>query len=128
VKEDEMGTKNEPGKFDCYAAAGPDEPMFVLLGRDATAPFLVFAWVALRMEMGDTDDEKLGEAVSCAAKMHLHAASIGKGAELAKAAAAFSSLLDYALTTDELAEFFAIALVEPKKVVESFRAACFEDR
>ncbi|HAW11807.1 MAG TPA: aspartate decarboxylase, partial [Chloroflexi bacterium] len=29
-----MGTKNNPGKFDCYDDAHPDEPMFVLLGRD----------------------------------------------------------------------------------------------
>jgi hypothetical protein len=28
-----MGTKNVPGKFDCYANALPDEPTFVLLGR-----------------------------------------------------------------------------------------------
>ena len=26
-----MGTKNNPGKFDCYANAKPDEPLFVLL-------------------------------------------------------------------------------------------------
>ena len=25
-----MGTKNEPGEFDCYAAAEPDEPMFII--------------------------------------------------------------------------------------------------
>lgn len=29
-----MGTKNNPGAFDCYANAEPDEPMFVLLARD----------------------------------------------------------------------------------------------
>ena len=32
-----MGTKNNPGKFDCYEHAKPDEPMFVLLGRDLEA-------------------------------------------------------------------------------------------
>lgn len=31
-----MGTKNNPGEFDCYANAAPDEPMFILLGRDQT--------------------------------------------------------------------------------------------
>lgn len=36
-----MGTKNNPGTFDCYANAAPDEPMFVLLGRDKHAPLLV---------------------------------------------------------------------------------------
>ena len=28
-----MGTKNNPGRFDCYGNAEPDEPIFVLLGR-----------------------------------------------------------------------------------------------
>lgn len=43
-----MGTKLEPGKFDCYANAEPDEPMFVLLGRDALAPSLVNIWAMIR--------------------------------------------------------------------------------
>lgn len=29
-----MGTKNKPGTYDCYATAHPDEPMFILLGRE----------------------------------------------------------------------------------------------
>ena len=33
-----MGTKNNPGQFDCYRNAEPDEPMFVLLARDERAP------------------------------------------------------------------------------------------
>lgn len=43
-----MGTKNNPGAYDCYANAEPDEPMFVLLARDETAEFFVKAWVAIR--------------------------------------------------------------------------------
>lgn len=43
-----MGTKNNPGKFDCYANAAPDEPMFILLGRDRNAPVAVRAWAAQR--------------------------------------------------------------------------------
>ena len=39
-----MGTKNNPGTFDCYANAEGDEPMFVLLGRDKHAPTLVWLW------------------------------------------------------------------------------------
>ena len=39
-----MGTKNDPGDFDCYANAEPDEPMFVLLARDPLAPELVRRW------------------------------------------------------------------------------------
>ena len=43
-----MGCKNNPGKFDCYTNAEPDEPMFVLLGRDPVAPFLVSLWAKIR--------------------------------------------------------------------------------
>lgn len=43
-----MGTKNNPGKFDCYENAKPDEPMFVLLARDPIAPFLVSIWSSVR--------------------------------------------------------------------------------
>lgn len=43
-----MGTKNDPGEFDCYARAHPDEPLFTLLGRDRLAPGLVRLWAALR--------------------------------------------------------------------------------
>ena len=48
-----MGTKNNPGKFDCYANAGPDEPMFVLLARDPLAAHLVSLWS--KMRYGDTE-------------------------------------------------------------------------
>ena len=47
--EDEMGTKNNPGKYDCYSAAEPDEPMFVLLGRDRLAGHLVSIWSKIRV-------------------------------------------------------------------------------
>jgi hypothetical protein len=43
-----MGTKADPTEFDCYAAAEDDEPMFVLLARDATAPDVVRAWADAR--------------------------------------------------------------------------------
>ncbi len=44
-----MGTKANPGKFDCYAAAGDDEPLFVLLARDPFAIGLVLIWSSLRI-------------------------------------------------------------------------------
>jgi len=44
-----MGTKNNPGKFDCYEKAEPDEPMFVLLARDPLAGHLVSIWAKMRM-------------------------------------------------------------------------------
>lgn len=62
-----MGTKNNPGEFDCYANAEPDEPMFVLLARDPLAPLLVEMWAMMRdITHGD---EKVAEAKVCAAKM-----------------------------------------------------------
>lgn len=63
-----MGTKNNPGKFDCYANAEPDEPMFILLGRDKHAPLLVKLWADLRAMDGE-DINKVSEAITCAANM-----------------------------------------------------------
>lgn len=63
-----MGTKNEPGTFDCYEAAEPDEPMFVLLARDRFAPRLIEHWASLREEHGE-DSAKIAEARACAQSM-----------------------------------------------------------
>lgn len=43
-----MGTKAEPARFDCYANAEDDEPLFVLLARDRCAPTVVRAWADAR--------------------------------------------------------------------------------
>jgi hypothetical protein len=63
-----MGTKLSPGKFDCYAAAEPDEPMFILLARDPLAPILVEAWASLR-EHAVGNPSKVAEARECAKTM-----------------------------------------------------------
>lgn len=63
-----MGTKNNPGNFDCYANADPDEPMFVLLGRDKHAPALVWMWSMLR-EIDQESPEKVAEARDCVEDM-----------------------------------------------------------
>jgi hypothetical protein len=63
-----MGTKNNPGTFDCYANAEPDEPMFVLLGRDEHAPALVRAWASIRKGQNE-DLSKVQEALDCAKAM-----------------------------------------------------------
>lgn len=63
-----MGTKNKPGKFDCYEAARPDEPMFVLLARDPLAPMLVDLWAAMRA-LRSGDSPKVAEAQFCADAM-----------------------------------------------------------
>lgn len=64
-----MGTKNNPGRFDCYDAADPDEPMFVLLARDPLAPMLVERWARIRRDEMDEDPAKVAEAFDCAAAM-----------------------------------------------------------
>jgi hypothetical protein len=61
-------SKNNPSKFDCFAAAAPDEPMFVLLARDPSAPFLVGLWALIREDLGG-DSEKIEEARECAETM-----------------------------------------------------------
>lgn len=70
-----MGSKSDPGKFDCYANALPDEPMFVLLARDPLAPSLIEDWAADRMravmmKMRPLKDlEMVDEAQRCAKSM-----------------------------------------------------------
>ena len=43
-----MASKLHPGEFDCYAAALPDEPLFILLARDKSAPAIIRGWVQER--------------------------------------------------------------------------------
>ena len=75
-----MASKNKPGKFDCYANADPDEPMFVLLGRDPLASALVRLWAGARERMpGGEDPEKLAEARACAKALEAWAVAKGKG-------------------------------------------------
>ena len=72
-----MGTKNNPGEFDCYENADPDEPMFVLLARDPLAPILVRKWVELRQQASSEpvaqgrERDKLVEALNCATEMDM---------------------------------------------------------
>ena len=70
-----MGTKTHPGEFDCYAFAEADEPVFVLLGRDAAAPHTVREWAATRLELGKNEpgDRQIVEAHQCADAMRHYA-------------------------------------------------------
>ncbi len=67
-----MGTKSNPGEFDCYSNALPDEPMFVLLARDPEFFDLVHEWARRRrsaIRCGDrpqTDMAMVREADDCA--------------------------------------------------------------
>jgi len=63
-----MGTKNNPGKYDCYVNAEPDEPMFILLARDPLAPILVRMWADLRAHLAG-NPSKVAEARNCAGSM-----------------------------------------------------------
>jgi hypothetical protein len=75
-----MGSKNNPGKFDCYEKAHPDEPMFVLLGRDPAGAAVVRFWMDLRAEFSNRDKDKamLDEAAACAEAMDKWCGSIGR--------------------------------------------------
>ncbi len=70
-----MGTKLDPGKYDCEAAAEPDEPKFTLLARDPDAARLVRLWAWGRLafiERGakpKSDLDKVNEARLLADKM-----------------------------------------------------------
>jgi hypothetical protein len=75
-----MGTKNNPAPYDCYANANPDEPMFVLLGRDKFGASLVRLW-ALARETDDEDPAKLQEARDCADAMAEWCNAAGKNSE-----------------------------------------------
>lgn len=44
MPEETTNTLERPGEFDALPKLRPDEPYFVLLGRDRTAPTLVQAW------------------------------------------------------------------------------------
>lgn len=70
-----MGTKNNPGKFDCYENAMPDEPMFVILGRDKIGGSIVRMWAKNRL---DDDPHKIQESLDCADAMDAWAIGLGK--------------------------------------------------
>lgn len=72
-----MGTKNNPEDFDCYANAEPDEPMFILLGRDPMAPYLVELWAQFREDQNE-HPAKVYEARRCAAAMRDWLKKLGK--------------------------------------------------
>ena len=45
-----MGSKTQPGAFNCYQSALPDEPIFTLLARDPTAPDVIRTWSRQRRD------------------------------------------------------------------------------
>lgn len=57
-----MGTKRNPGRFDCYAKAGDDEPIFTLRAKDPHAYLAIAYWCSVYRQAPDHDPEKLEEA------------------------------------------------------------------
>ena len=45
-----MGTRANPGRYDCLAKAMHDEPYFVLIGRDDDAHDALLTWICKRLE------------------------------------------------------------------------------
>jgi hypothetical protein len=89
-----MGSKNKPGSFDCFAKADPDEPMFVLLGRDPTASMLTVLWVRLRIALGENPrSDQILEALETAGELEKWAAKLGKGKKIAVARLELASLM-----------------------------------
>lgn len=76
-----MGTKANPGKYDCYAKAYDNEPIFILRAKDPLAAALVDLWANLQVREyrreNDSDlltgeqEEKVREARDCAETMRL---------------------------------------------------------
>lgn len=75
-----MATKNNPGAFDCYANAEPDEPMFTLLARDSCAAEVVREWARLRVVTGknSAEDHQIQEALECADAMDTYRKKLGR--------------------------------------------------
>lgn len=87
-----MGTKNNPGDFECHSKADPDEPFFTLLGRDRHAGFLVSLWALLRQKDGE-DEAVVNEAMRVAKAMEAHARGLGKHEDINAAGGAFAPIL-----------------------------------
>jgi hypothetical protein len=64
-----MGTKANPGKYDCLKNLAEDEPFFVLRAQDVLAAGLVDLWADKAVYAGRTPIEKIDEARRCAAAM-----------------------------------------------------------
>lgn len=96
-----MGTKNNPGLYDCYENADPDEPMFVLLGRDKHAPAMVWLWATLR-EIDGEDAGRVAEARACAGNMVSWAYDHGKQS-VGFGQAALAGVMELIRTVNDLA-------------------------
>ena len=92
-----MGSKRNPGACDGDADAHPDEPIFVLRGRDDRMPALVRLWAAAakgdwalmeeayfdlggrQRAPGRADPAELAEALDCAERAEAWRATLAEG-------------------------------------------------
>ena len=54
-----MGTKNKPGQFDCWNKLWPDEPYFLIMGRDIALPDTVEFWRNIRRNFNDSGTQPI---------------------------------------------------------------------
>lgn len=70
-----MGTKNDPGIYDCYATLHPNETYFLIKARDPSGGQIVRAWAHARARLinqglkPESDRTMVAEALKCADAM-----------------------------------------------------------
>ncbi|MDX1371011.1 MAG: hypothetical protein R3321_00985 [Nitrososphaeraceae archaeon] len=96
-----MGTKKNPGKFDCYNNLKDDEPYFVIMGRDPVGSFIINNWILLRQsitEKGEdgesVEKEKFKEASELSLKMSEYAKKVHGKERLNKISEIFTELMN----------------------------------
>jgi alkanesulfonate monooxygenase SsuD/methylene tetrahydromethanopterin reductase-like flavin-dependent oxidoreductase (luciferase family) len=67
-----MGSKSQPGFYSYLGKAEPDEPVFVLMGRDPLAPDLIRRWADTAQANGERRD-KVAEAYALAKQFEEYA-------------------------------------------------------
>jgi len=106
-----MGTKECPGKFDCYAKAKPDEPYFTLIARDPTMGAVLMLWNVLRERTcgQDAASEQSTEAHECSIAAIRHAGGLGqeKGRRAHHAVILAKAMIEALHSSEELAELLA---------------------
>jgi hypothetical protein len=69
-------SKTSPGPFDRYAAAEPDEPLFILRGSDPVAALLVSTWVGVWGVLGGNTAAAVQDALQCSLAMEAWARTV----------------------------------------------------
>ncbi len=113
-----MATKNKPGVYDCYSRAEPDEPMFVLLGRDPTAAAMVVAWACIHAMRKPDELDKTREALICARDMILWCKKVGKKPVSLKDMDVLAYKVDSLVTDEEIVSIIGEDLI--KELMETF--------